>query len=121
MKVKLISFLIIFHFKIISYSNFHSTQNSFKFIPFITITEKEKSSGMSTDETLSLIQTALQPEIEKRLESRRNLDRIAMEALLKFSQPPSITNTRDRESDEDREETQCDENNKEDTDSKPKL
>ena len=54
--------------------------------------EESSSSGMSTKETISLIQTALQPEIEKRLESRRNIDRLAMEALLKFSHPPSSTN-----------------------------
>ena len=76
---------------------------------------------MSTDETLSLIQTALQPEIEKRLESRRNLDRIAMEALLKFTQPPSSTNSRERFSGDDKEKNQCDENDKEDASSKPKL
>ena len=76
---------------------------------------------MSTDETLSLIQTALQPEIEKRLESRRNLDRIAMEALLKFSQPPSSTNPREGFSDDEKQDNQCDENDEEDANSKSKL
>ena len=56
------------------------------------IKDNSSVSGMSNKETLSLIQTALQPEIEKRLEARRNMDRIAMETLLKLSHSPSSTN-----------------------------
>ena len=61
---------------------------------------------MSTKETISLIQTALQPEIEKRLESRRNMDRLAMEALLKFSHPPSSTNQIEQFSDTEKQDIQ---------------
>ena len=32
-----------------------------------------------------MIQTALQPEIEKRLDARRRMDKLALEALLLFS------------------------------------
>ena len=48
--------------------------------------------AMTNKETISLIQTALQPEIEKRLEARRNMDRIAMDTLLKLTHSPSSTN-----------------------------
>ena len=61
---------------------------------------------MSTKETISLIQTALQPEIEKRLESRRNMDKLAMEALLKFSRPPSSTNQMEKLSDNGKKDIQ---------------
>ena len=40
---------------------------------------------ISTNETISLIQSALQPEIERRLEARRNMDKFAVETLIKFS------------------------------------
>ena len=47
---------------------------------------------MTNKETISLIQTALQPEIERRLEARRNMDRIAMDTLLKLTHSPSSSN-----------------------------
>ena len=41
--------------------------------------------GISSNETISLIQSALQPEIERRLEARRKMDKVAMETLIRFS------------------------------------
>ena len=51
--------------------------------------ESEKNSSrlpnISSNQTISMIQTALQPEIEKRLDARRKMDKLALEALLLFS------------------------------------
>jgi len=48
--------------------------------------------GISSNDTISLIQSALRPEIEKRLEARRKMDRLAMEALIQFSDSHPSTN-----------------------------
>ena len=40
---------------------------------------------ISSEETISLIQSALGPEIERRMEARRQMDIVAMEALAQFS------------------------------------
>ena len=41
--------------------------------------------SISSEETISLIQSALGPEIERRMEARRQIDIVAMEALAQFS------------------------------------
>ena len=51
---------------------------------------------ISSNETISLIQSALQPEIERRLEARRNMDKLAVETLIKFSDQHLRTNQVDQ-------------------------
>ena len=41
--------------------------------------------SISSEDTISLIQSALGPEIERRMEARRQMDIVAMEALAQFS------------------------------------
>ena len=41
--------------------------------------------SISSEETISLIQSALGPEIERRMEARRQMDIVAMETLVQFS------------------------------------
>ena len=48
-------------------------------------TSKAPLPSISSEETISLIQSALGPEIERRMEARRQMDIVAMEALAQFS------------------------------------
>ena len=48
-------------------------------------TNKAPLPSISSEETISLIQSALGPEIERRMEARRQMDIVAMETLVQFS------------------------------------
>ena len=61
-----------------------------------TIETQSTISTISNSETISLIQTALQPEIERRLEARRKMDRLAMQTLIQYSDLHSRTNQVDQ-------------------------
>ena len=55
-------------------------------IPPILQNQKSEISNISKSATISMIQTALQPEIERRLDLRRQMDRLAVKTLLNLSQ-----------------------------------
>jgi hypothetical protein len=57
-----------------------------------TIETQSPVSTISNSETISLIQSALQPQIERRLDARRKMDRLAIQTLIQFSDSHSRTN-----------------------------
>ena len=74
------------------FSDHHGETSSIHKKSVETIETQSPISTISNSETISLIQSALQPEIERRLEARRKMDRLAMQALIQFSDPHSRTN-----------------------------